>query len=120
MFGEQSRMPIGRYDNLTAVFDHLHDSVQEFFLSRPLVVQKLDIVDQQHIDVAKPLSKRRNHPGRQSGREIISERFAREIHHSFCRMLTTCFRINAFQQVRLAGARAAMNEQWIVALAGSG
>ena len=57
MFGKHSRMPVGRHDNLTAVFDHLYDRVQEFFLGRTLVVQKLDVVDQQYIDVAKPLPK---------------------------------------------------------------
>ncbi len=111
-------MPVGRDHNLTTVFDHLHDRMQEFFLSRTLVVQKLNIIDQQDIDVAKPLPERRDCSRCERGCEIIGECFAGEVHHVFCRMLPPRFCVNGFQQMSLAGTRASVNKQGIVAFTG--
>ena len=56
MLRQKTRVAIASHDQLAAVFNHLHDSVQKLFLSRLFVVEEFNIVDEQHVDVAKSLA----------------------------------------------------------------
>ena len=55
---EKSRMSIRRDHNLATVINQLSNRVKEFFLSGFLVVQKLNVVNQQNINIPKSLTKR--------------------------------------------------------------
>ena len=102
-------MAVSGNNQLPAVFDHLHDRVQEFFLCRSFVIQKLDVVHQQHIHVPKTLSKRRDRLRVQCLNEIVGEGFTGQVHHIQIGLTAANLTVDGLQQVRLADACWPMN-----------
>ena len=117
---QHSRMTVRRNDNLPAVLNHLHNRVQELFLSRSFVVQEFDVIDQQDVHVSKLLPERWHRSATERCCEVVRKRFTGQIHYVLRRKTPANLGIDRFQKMRFSGSRRPVNEQRVVSLARTG
>ena len=71
---------IGRDDELAPGFVQRVEGVEELFLSRLLAGQKLNVVDQQHVDLTIAIAKLRRAIVLHRDDELVGELLARDVH----------------------------------------
>ena len=75
-------MAVGTQQDLAVVRFQLLDSVEEFLLDHALAVEEIDIVDDEHVDAAEPLTKAGQRAFPQGLREVVREPFRRKKEHA--------------------------------------
>src|SRR5580704_8553151 len=90
------------------------ERVKEFFLGTLLASEKLDVVDQEEIDLAIALSEFDQITVLDRVDELIDEQFTGNINHLYVFLLGPNVLANGLHQVGLAKTDTAINEQWVV------
>src|SRR2546423_7939061 len=92
----------------------LIESMEEFFLRAFLVSKELDIVDEQHIRRAKPLSQLRHSVSSDAGDHFVGESLARGVDDTHRRAVGYQRAPDGMHQMGFSHPHAAIDEQWIV------
>ena len=71
------RGPVGGQHDLAALVVEGVEGVEELFLGAGLALQELDVVEQQHVDVAEAGLEALGLAGGERGQELVRERLAR-------------------------------------------
>ena len=88
--------------------------MEELFLRALLVGEELNVVDEQHINLAEARTERLSAALLNARDELIRERFTGDVKHLTLRRALSNSVSNSVQQVRLAKAGAAVQEERIV------
>ena len=108
------RSPCRRDDDLLSAVEQRVDDVIEF-LFRALALQELEIVDQQHMDVAEALFECERIGRAQRLDELIAEALGRQIQHLRARRPALHFPRNRLQKMAFAKSDGGMDVKRIVA-----
>src|SRR6185369_16890918 len=95
------------------------ERMEKFFLDALLAGEELDVVDQQHIDVAVPLTELRQAVFLQGLNELVGEFFRRKVGHACVGVVPQDRVANGVHQVGFAQSGVAINEKGIVRLSRS-
>ncbi len=111
--------PIGGKDDLGACFVEGVEGVEELLLGACLALEELDIVDQQHVDVAEATLEDIHVPAGQGELELVGEGLAGGGAHAQAGIAALQEVGDGVQEVGLANPRRAADEERVVGLPGS-
>ena len=116
--GEVTRRHIARDHDLLVVVVQGVERVEERLLRLGLALQELDVVDHQDVDIAIAGLERRTAVVGDRVDEVVGELFARDVAHPDAGEQVDRVIADRVQQVGLAEARVAVDEQRVVGLGG--
>ena len=114
--GQVLGLHIRRNDDLLVVIVKSVEGVKERFLCGVAALQELNVVDEQHVDVAISSLEDLTLIVRDRVDEVVRELFAGDVFHADARIQRLRVVSDAVQQVRLAEARFSVDEEWVVCL----
>ena len=115
--GHLHRRPVGGDDDLVSGFVDIVEGVEELDLGALLAGDELDIVHQKEIDVAVARAELLRRALLQGLDHLVGEVVALDVFDLFLRMVLADVLTDGEQQMRLAQARVAVDEQRVIRLA---
>ena len=113
-----ARRTIAGEHDLARVVEELVEGVEELLLRAVLALEEVHVVDQQHVHLAVFLAELREGLLLDRFHELIRELLARDVAHDGVALPRDHFLADSLEQVRLAEAGGAVEEERVVDLAG--